>query len=73
VFADPQRFADIKPNLTAKPGQVGNVRTFVSRDRKHCRIVFDLDPGSEAFSEVRLVLEQSGKPVSETWLYRWTP
>ena len=25
------------------------------------------------YGELRLFLEAQGKPVSETWLYRWTP
>ncbi|MGQ0444200.1 MAG: glucan biosynthesis protein [Beijerinckiaceae bacterium] len=62
----------LKPNLTASPGSITEVRTFSSADKKSCRIVFELDPSSEAFSELRLVLEAAGKPLSETWLYRWT-
>ena len=42
------------------------------QDRKSFRVAFEIDPGGEAFSEIRLVLEAAGKPVSETWLYRWT-
>ena len=37
------------------------------------RVIFDMDAGSEALSELRLLLESQGKPISETWLYRWTP
>jgi glucans biosynthesis protein len=33
--------------------------------------MFDLDPGSEAFSELRLTLNLDNQAVSETWLYRW--
>jgi glucans biosynthesis protein len=32
-----------------------------------------VDPGNEALSELRLQLEAQGKPVSESWMYRWTP
>ena len=32
-----------------------------------------LDPESENYSEMRAVLTKDGKPISETWLYRWTP
>jgi glucans biosynthesis protein len=45
---------------------------YLYRDRKLCRVVFDIDPGSETYSEIRLLLDVGGKPVSETWLYRWT-
>jgi len=73
IFADPQRNGDIKVNLSVSPGQYGNVRVFESAERKSFRVVFDLEPGSETFAEIRLVLEQGGAPISETWLYRWTP
>jgi periplasmic glucans biosynthesis protein len=36
------------------------------------RVVFDLDPGSETVSELRLTLRVDNQPASETWLYRWT-
>ena len=72
MFADPARSADIKANMTAHPGQIAWSRVILSAERKTLRVVFDLDPGSELFSELRLVLESSGQPASETWLYRWT-
>lgn len=73
VFADPQRTPEVTPNLTASPGAISGVRTFLNRERKSLRVIFDMDAGSESLSELRLVLEAQGKPISETWLYRWTP
>ena len=52
---------------------MSSVRTFINRDRKTWRVTFDVDPGNEALSELRLQLEVQGKPVSESWMYRWTP
>jgi glucans biosynthesis protein len=72
AFADPAKSAAIKVNMTANPGQIAWSRTFASAERKTFRIAFDLDPGSETSSELRLVLEAAGQPASETWLYRWT-
>lgn len=72
LFADPARILDMKPTLTASAGTVAGVKTFLSRERKTCRVMFDMDFGGETLSELRLVLELGGKPVSETWLYRWT-
>ena len=72
VFADPARVMDLKPALTASVGTVASVKTFLSRERKTCRVLFDVDFGGEGLSELRLVLGLGGKPVSETWLYRWT-
>jgi glucans biosynthesis protein len=67
----PQNAGALKTDLNASPGSITAVRTFTLADKKSCRILFELDPGSEAFSELRLVLEAAGKPISETWLYRW--
>jgi glucans biosynthesis protein len=33
---------------------------------------FDLDPGAATAADLRAVLTHSGRPASETWLYRWT-
>ncbi len=46
---------------------------FAYAERKTVRVSFELDPGNENACEMRLVLEAAGKPISETWLYRWTP
>ena len=73
VIGDQQRSPEITPMIAASPGSVSSVRTFVNRDRKTFRVLFDIDPGSDASSELRLQLEVQGKPISETWLYRWTP
>ena len=73
VVADQQRSAEISPQIVASPGTVSSVRTFINRDRKTYRVTFDVDPGNEPMSELRLQLEVQGKPVSESWMYRWTP
>ncbi|HEX5866561.1 MAG TPA: glucan biosynthesis protein, partial [Beijerinckiaceae bacterium] len=65
--------ADLKPILTASPGSIHALRVLPYPERKTLRIAFELDPGNENASEMRLVLEAAGKPLSETWLYRWTP
>ena len=59
--------------VTASPGSITSVRTFASPASKTFRVVFDLDASSQNTSELRLVIESAGKPISETWLYRWTP
>jgi periplasmic glucans biosynthesis protein len=73
VFADPARASGLKANLSASPGKVVNSRLFPSADRKSCRVQFDIDLGGETASELRLTLESQGAPLSETWLFRWTP
>ncbi len=36
------------------------------------RVSFSLDPKAATTSELRLALHHKEKPISETWLYRWT-
>jgi glucans biosynthesis protein len=36
------------------------------------RVSFSLDPKAATTSELRLALYHKDKPISETWLYRWT-
>ena len=64
---------DPKPALTVAPGSVQNLRVWSYPERKIVRVAFELDPGNENACEMRLILEEGGKPISETWLYRWTP
>jgi len=72
-LANPARAADVKANLTTSSGKVVASRVYPSPERKSFRVQFDIDPGSDAACELRLALEAQGAPISETWLYRWTP
>jgi glucans biosynthesis protein len=72
ILRIPENAEAMKPNLNAAPGSIVEPRTFTSGDKKSRRIVFEIDPGNESYSEIRLVLEAGGKPISETWLFRWT-
>lgn len=65
--------ADLKSVLTVGPGTFQNLKLWPYPERKTVRVAFELDPGNENACEMRLVLEAGGKPISETWLYRWTP
>lgn len=71
ILANAEKTDGIKANVTAAGGTIASVRQFASDDKKSLRVLFELDPGNEVSSELRLVLEAQGKPVSETWLYRW--
>ncbi len=73
VLGNSQQSQSVKPMLTAKPGSITSIRQFPYPETKVYRILFEFDPGNEASSEMRLVLQAAdGKPISETWLYRWT-
>lgn len=72
LLGDEKATAELKASLHASPGSVQSLRWFHERDRARCRVLFEIDPGGENAVEMRLVLEAAGKPLSETWLYRWT-
>src|SRR5690606_20308947 len=72
LLADPAVTALLTPNATATPGAIANIRMLPAPERKRCRVLFELDPGGENACELRLALVADGKPVTETWLYRWT-
>ncbi|TXM88807.1 hypothetical protein FV219_24050 [Methylobacterium sp. WL122] len=58
--------------LAASPGSIARQQFFSYPERRTVRVAFELDPGSERASELRLALVRAGRPVTETWLYRWT-
>jgi periplasmic glucans biosynthesis protein len=60
-------------SLSATPGQIVNPRIVYHAGRRTARVGFDLDPGTDGAVELRLLLEGPDGPLSETWLYRWTP
>lgn len=72
-LARPDIGTAVKVSLSASRGTVGNTRVWTYPERKLVRVLFDLDPGNEASSELRLELTAAEKPVSESWLFRWTP
>ena len=72
LFADPAKAAAASADLQASRGKITSVRLFPYKDRRSVRVVFDLDPGSETYSELRLTLKVDNQAASETWLYRWT-
>ncbi len=72
LFADPQKAAAASADVHASAGKIVSVRLFPYKDRRSVRVVFDLDPGSETYSELRLTLSVDNQPASETWLFRWT-
>lgn len=73
VLSDPRRTARLAAALTTSPGSATNVKTFLDPLAKTCRVAFDVDPAGESYCELRLVLTAEEQPISETWLYRWTP
>jgi periplasmic glucans biosynthesis protein len=61
----------ISMDVSASKGTVMNAVIHATEPEGALRASFELDPGSEELSELRLVLVKDGKPASEKWLYRW--
>ena len=73
LFASADNLNGVTPEITVNPGKLSDVSLTLETERRIGRLSFGLDPSSETYSEMRAVLVKDGKPVSETWLYRWTP
>ena len=73
IFTSVDNIRGVAPNIAVNPGKISDVSLTLDPARRIGRLSFGLDPDSETFSEMRAVLTKDGKPVSETWLYRWTP
>jgi glucans biosynthesis protein len=59
--------------LEANLGTASLLRSLTVPRTRTMRVLFELDPAGESAVELRLRLEVGGKPLTETWLYRWTP
>lgn len=59
--------------LAAGPGTIARQQLHSYPERKTVRVAFELDPEGERACELRLALRRGDRPVTETWLYRWTP
>jgi glucans biosynthesis protein len=57
--------------VSASSGEIVNSVIHRRQPEDVIRVSFELAPGSEPVSELRLRLLRDGSPVSETWLYRW--
>lgn len=71
-LADPAIVTATRALVTATQATVHGLRLWPYPERKTMRVVFEVEPGSENLSELRLVLDAGGQPISETWLNRWT-
>ena len=64
--------AAVKLVATASAGRVVSPILRANPATGGLRVTFDLDPRNAPLSELRVQLTDGAKPVSETWLYRWT-
>ncbi|HTV97350.1 MAG TPA: glucan biosynthesis protein [Steroidobacteraceae bacterium] len=63
----------LKVDLGASAGKISNVALVSNKAMHGLRASFEIDPNDADLIELRLRIMRGDHPVSETWLYRWTP
>jgi glucans biosynthesis protein len=64
----------VKAVITMSRGTAEITSTRTLDEVNGCRTMFDLKPdASNAPIDLRVYLTADGRPVSETWIYQWTP
>ncbi len=53
-------------------GKISNMKMQANPSTRGVRVSFELAPGDATVAELRLRLTKANRPVTETWLYRWT-
>ena len=59
-------------DLGTSAGKVSNMNLQANATTRGVRASFELAPGDASLAELRLRLLRGDRPVTETWLYRWT-
>ncbi|HEY1231824.1 MAG TPA: glucan biosynthesis protein D [Candidatus Binatia bacterium] len=67
--------AKVEPVITASRGEVEIASARPQKEIKGYRAMFDLKPSDSSIEpiDLRLYLRLGGQPLTETWLYQWTP
>lgn len=67
--------AKVEPVITASRGEIELASARPLHSVRGYRAMFDLKPTDESLEPVnlRLFLRVGGQPLTETWLYQWTP
>ncbi|MFT8243993.1 glucan biosynthesis protein [Roseomonas sp. BN140053] len=66
---------DATPTLeiSANAGRIQNAVVGRNPDAQGWRIAFELLPGGAGLVELRALLKAGEQPLTESWVYRWTP
>ena len=66
---------EVEPVITASRGQIELTSVRPQKENRGYRAMFDLRPTDSSTDpiELRLYLRLRGQPLTETWLYQWTP
>jgi glucans biosynthesis protein len=63
----------LRLDVGSSAGKLFNLNVQQNTVTRGVRASFEFDPGGADVAELRLRLMRADRPVSETWLYRWTP
>lgn len=63
----------LRLDLSASAGRISNATVMTNSALHGLRASFELDPRDADLIELRLRIMRGDHPVTETWLYRWTP
>jgi glucans biosynthesis protein len=69
------RTTKVEPVISASRGKIEITSARPLESISGYRVMFDLKPGDDSIEpiEIRLHLQTGGQPLTETWLYQWTP
>jgi glucans biosynthesis protein len=67
--------AKVEPVITASRGEIEITSARPQKEIKGYRAMFDLKPTDSSTEpiDLRLFLRLDGQPLTETWMYQWTP
>jgi len=63
----------LRLDASSSAGRISNAAVMSNSALHGLRASFELDPRDADIIELRLRIVRGDKPVTETWLYRWTP
>ncbi|GAC1510214.1 MAG: hypothetical protein NVS1B6_17140 [Steroidobacteraceae bacterium] len=63
----------LRLDLSTSAGRISNATVMTNSALHGLRASFEMDPRDAALIELRLRIMRGDRPVTETWLYRWTP
>jgi glucans biosynthesis protein len=63
----------VRADVSASAGEIRDVVLQPNPEMSGMRLSFAFEPKGAGLSELRARLLKGDTPLSETWLYRWTP
>jgi glucans biosynthesis protein len=67
-----EKIDGLRLELAASTGKISNATLVPNRSMHGLRASFEIEPNDADLIELRMRIMRGDKPVTETWLYRWT-